>query len=206
MSDSNVAHRSPFSEAPVAPEGEVKPFNRQLYQNGYDQDPTAWMYAESDLRLHNDRPPNLGIVHEKPEHRVIVYMKAQGLSNTEVAERTGYGIAWVGQICRQPWFRLQLVNELREAGVDQIHSVLKASALDSVWTLIDIRDDKEAPKAVRKACSDSLLDRYLGKATQRIESDNVPPPPANSELGKLDAEIKRLESQLNDGRPTESDT
>src|SRR5262245_42118388 len=71
-------------------------FNPQLYETS----PLSASQIEQDYeanpnRLFNDRPPNLRILHEKPEHRVLVFLKAQGLSNTEIAQRTGYQIAWV---------------------------------------------------------------------------------------------------------------
>jgi hypothetical protein len=140
-------------------------------------------------------PPNFAVLSEKPEHRIIIYLKAQGLSNKEIAERTGYTQSWVCQICRQPWFRLRLVHELHEAGVDAVQTVLKATALDSVFTLIDIRDDPTTPKAVRSQNCERLLDRYFGKPTQRVESDDKRMP-SSPEIAQLNSELAQIDQQL----------
>jgi len=166
--------------------------------NDYSNDPVFEAERTDPDRLFEQartNPPNFSIIREKPEHRIVVYLKAQGLSNKEIAERTGYTNAWVGQVCRQPWFRLKLVQELKEAGIDQVNAVLKASALDSVFTLVDLRDDVTAPKAVRKSCADSLLDRYLGKAVQRVEHDEAQLP-HTAEIHELDRQIKEIDKQL----------
>jgi hypothetical protein len=154
--------------------------------------------AETDpLRLFGseDNPPNFAIIHEKPEHRLIVYLKAKGLSNKEVADRTGYTQAWICQLCRQPWFRLRLVSELKEAGLDQVTEILRSSVVDSIFTILEIRDDETAPKAVRKACADSLLDRWLGKPTVHIQRDDDRLP-SSPEIAAVDAELQQLDKQL----------
>lgn len=192
-------HRSPFSFEMVD-----APPNRQLFENSElsndpvveaeRRDPDRLFSSNDQIRIH-DRP-NLAIIHEKPEHRMIVYLKAQGLSNKEIAERTNYTQPWVSQLTRQPWFRLRLVSELKEAGVDQIQTVLKSAALDSIFKLIELRDDPHAPKAVQKASSDSLLDRFLGKAAQTIQHEEKKLP-KTSEISALDHEIAELDQQIN---------
>ncbi len=198
-------HRSPFSEVEIV----EKPTNRQVFANSVLHDDPIVEAARTDpdrlfasgdgSYLHDE--PNLAIIREKPEHRMIVYLKAQGHSNKEVADRTGYTQAWISQLTRQPWFRLRLVHELKEAGVDAIESVLKSSALDSVFTLIDLRDDASAPKAVRSACANSLLDRFRGKPVQTVQHEEKRLP-KTSEISAIDSELAELDSQLKPNQPT----
>lgn len=178
-------------------------FNPQLYENSplfgsqKEQD-----YLSNPNRLFADRPPNLRILHEKPEHRVILFLKAQGLSNTEIAQRTGFQVAWIGQVLRQPWARQRLVEELQSAGVDAIQATVKAAALDSVWRLIDERDNKDAKPSERIAAANSLLDRYLGKPVAHIESkSDVVHHDAGSveEIDRRLAELQREEQRLTTG-------
>ena len=172
--------------------------SEQLLQNNELKDHPVMAAAESDpLRLFSseDRPPNFAIIHEKAEHRVIVYLKARGMSNKEVSEKTGYTEAWVSQITRQPWFRLRLVQELKEAGLDKVAKLLESAALDSVFTILEIRDDPNAPKAVRRACADSLLDRFLGKPTVHVQHDPQRLP-SSPELAAVDSELQQIEKQL----------
>jgi hypothetical protein len=196
-----VGHRSPFSEVPVEAEQTNKPRNPQLFKdNPVFQSADDLAYYATEDRLHNDTQPNLGIIHEKPEHRALVYMKAQGLSNRECCERTGYSDAWMSQICRQPWFRTALIRELKNAGVDAVRKCIQAAALDSVFTLIDLRDDVKAPASVRSRNADSLLDRYLGKATQHLEH-STPTAPNTEEMHDLDRQISVLEKALANSEP-----
>jgi len=170
----------------------------QLFDNNpMSEEPVTYAWQNDPDGLYNDadRPANFAVIHEKPEHRLIVYLKSQGLSNNEIATRTGYSPAWVSQITRQPWFRLRLVQELKAAGIDAVQTAIKGSALDSVFTLVDIRDDPTAPKAVRKACCDSLLDRFLGKPKQPLEHD-VPALPSSTEISALTRQIDEIDEQL----------
>ena len=194
----------------VLEEPQPRAVNRQLFENSVladdpvveaeRNDPDRLFTTDRSLRLHGE--PNLAVLHEKAEHRIIVYLKAQGLSNKEVAEKTGFTYPWVSQIVRQPWFRLRLVQELKDAGIDQISSVLKSSALDSVFTLIDLRDDPSTPRAVRRSCADSLLDRFLGKAVQKIESSESKIP-QSTEIQAVERELAEVNQQLGN-QPSEA--
>jgi hypothetical protein len=210
-----AVHRSPHTFEIVKPTDgrstqesvEKRVAGRQAHSNcGSDQllpnndliDHPVMEAAETDpLRLFasETNPPNFAIIHEKPEHRLIVYLKAKGLSNKEVSDRTGYTQAWISQVCRQPWFRLRIVQELKEAGLDQISEILKGAVVDSIFTIIDIRDDDSAPKAVRKACADSLLDRWLGKPTVHVAHDDGRMP-SSPEITAVDTELQQIDNQL----------
>lgn len=216
--DPEVTHRSPLTYEIVEPN---KPIDRrtlgentqkrvdgrrehsncgseQLLENNDLAEHPVMEAAETDplrLFMSEERPPNFAIINEKAEHRLIVYLKARGMSNREVAQRTGYSEPWVSQIVRQPWFRLRIVQELKEAGLDKVAQILEASAVDSIFTLLEIRDDEKAPRAVRRACADSLLDRWLGKPTVHVkhDGDRVPSTP---EITAVDAELQQIEQQL----------
>ncbi len=191
-----MEQRSPFSFEVVDPVNE-KPINTQLFENSpVAVEPATDEYLNSPDRLHNDDTPRYAIIEEKPWHRIVCYLVAQGLPKKEIAARVDKTEGWIGQLTRQPWFRLRLIQELKEAGLDAVQQVLKGSALDSIYTLVELRDDEQTPKAVRRAAADSLLDRFLGKATQKIELDRKPLP-SSEEISTLDKEIKQLENELN---------
>lgn len=168
--------------------------NTQLYENS----PLSCSIIERDYkaspdRLFNDRDPNFAILSEKPEHRLLIFLKSQGLSNTEIAQRTGYQLAWVGQVLRQPWARERIVQELSEAGRDAVAEAIRSSALDSVHKLIDLRDT--APPAVAKSACDSLLDRFLGKPIQHVEQKIEQRTGKLQDVAAIDAEIARLQTE-----------
>ncbi len=174
------------------------PVNTQLYQNSelcgsiIEQD-----YKESEDRLYNDKEPNLAIKSEKPEHRAAIFLKAQGLSNNEIARRLGVTPPWVSQILRQPWARKRIVEELRQAGRDAVTELIKASAEDSVFTLIEQRDNQKAKPAERISAANALLDRFLGKPIQHVETTQTnlsltDLQTIEQELQAVEAEEKRL--------------
>ena len=74
----------------------------------------------------------------------------------------------MSQLFRQPWAQARLLEILNETGVSEVTGLLRSAAADSVVTLIRLRDDEGINPSVRRASADSLLDRYLGKATQPI--------------------------------------
>lgn len=198
--EENVSAESQGRCAPnQSPEAPAEPVNKQLYANS----PLRHLAVEllgpepEGSGLFNDRDPNLAILHEKPEHRLIVWLKAEGKSNREVAHLTGYTEAWISQVLRQPWARRYLVEQLNKAGRDELQTILAGAAADSLHTLIELRDSAEQ-ESVRKAAADSLLDRFMGKPTQRVETQQSVTVTAQSieevdkELERLDAEEKRL--------------
>ena len=150
-------------------------------------------YLNDDKKLQGDRMPNLAVVHEKPEHRLMLFLKAEGFSNREVATKSGYTECHISQVTRQPWFKKRLLEEIHAKGGDAVETLLKMSAEDSVFKLISLRD-QATNEYVQRAAADSLLDRYLGKPTQHIKSE-VTTKDVPTELHELKEELSRLDAE-----------
>ena len=180
-----------FPQTATSPHPNPDPTNTQMLANS----PLKEMDIGPDLNeaLFGQREPTFAIIHEKPEHRVILWMKARGCSNREVAQASGYTEPWISQLCRQAWFIERLLKEMRTAGKDEIQSLLEGAGADSVLKLIELRDTAKNPAVQRQSAVD-LLDRFLGKPTQRVESDTTVHL-TNEDVGALDIEIKQLEDQ-----------
>lgn len=174
-------------------------FNPQTFLNtllGSEECATAAEDYESDPdRLHNDSKPNLGIKREKPEHRVILWLKAQGKSNKEIAELTGNTQPWVSQILRQPWARTRILQIIKENGLDEVQTLLQSTTIDSLYTLIEVRDSGKAKPSERTAAANALLDRALGKPVVSVIAEtthtNVP-----VEAARLSAELEAINQEL----------
>ena len=143
--------------------------------------------------LHGAKPPQVEIESERAWHLQAIYLAAQGLSQTEIAERLGHDHSWVSQVLRQPWARERLVAEIRKAGNDGIEAILKGAAIDSTLKLITLRDTADSEQ-VQLAAADKLLDRYLGKPTQHIEQKSKVSFDS-ADVDKLDAKIRELEAE-----------
>ena len=71
--------------------------------------------------------------------------------------------------------------------------MFKAEQINSLVTLVEIRDNPKAPTSVRVMCANAILDRAMGRPAQRIEpvvkiasSDPV------GDVERLEAEIRQL--------------
>jgi hypothetical protein len=146
----------------------VSEVNTQLYENS----PLRGMFDDEEERpqdFFNAKDPNLAILHERPEHRMVLWLKARGHSNKEIALATNYTEPWISQVLRQPWARRRLADELDAAGKDELAGVIETAAKDSIYKLIELRDDENSPKNVAANVSKYLVDRFLGKPKQSIE-------------------------------------
>jgi len=175
--------------------------NTQLYENS----PLAGASIEEVEKsnpdgFYNAKDPNLAILHERPEHRICIMLKASGKSNNEIAAIINYTPSWVSQILRQPWAKEALLRELKKLGGDSVAELLAGTATDSVFKLIQLRDTAD-DEGVQLRASQDLLDRYLGKATQKVES-NTKVTHLSGDVEKVDKELAEIESQLLRALPT----
>lgn len=116
----------------------------------------------------NGRDPSYVLKSERPVHRAIAFLAAQGLSYIEVAERLGISPVTVQYVVKQPWCEAEILEIIHKNGGDQVALVLQAEALPSVKKLIEIRDSEESNKEVQRKAANDLLDRIYGKACQPI--------------------------------------
>lgn len=129
---------------------------------------------------------------EKPIHRIILFLRAQGLSYREISEQTGMGMTGVSWLCSQAWFKEQLLALLNSQGIDPVKQLIQSAAVDSIYKVIELRD-KAKSEAVQRDCAFDLLDRYLGKSVQPIGPEKAP----IADEAQLDAEIAELQRKSN---------
>lgn len=141
--------------------GRAKPYTSRSTEEAGPADTP--LYNESDIQNFAK-----GFVNEKYEHRIVAFLKAQGRSNKEIAELTGYHQSYVSQILRLPWVKDVIIDEIKRAGREEVQEILQASAVDSVLYLIETRDDTNAAHKDRIAAAKELLNRTYGAANQVI--------------------------------------
>ena len=154
-------------------------------------------FEQSPLAFANDRRSTAAapLQRETPLQREAVLLRMAGLTVTEIARELGASVAHISQSLRTPWARKRLIEHLHRSKQVLIDT-LQQEAAASVLTLVELRDDTEAPKAVRRQAADSLLDRYLGKAPQTVNLNRTELPAsvedAERKLAALQVEAKRL--------------
>lgn len=155
----------------------------------------ARVYADADA-LFGDSGAYQVYKAEKPEHRLMLWLRLNGHTVKETATLTGYTPQTVSQVCKQSWFREAFCRLSTEMGKDVVQTLLEGEVVPTIERLIALRDGAESD-AVRKAACDSILDRFMGKPTVRVESkvsgsvDSVV-----YDATKLLAENKRIQDEL----------
>jgi hypothetical protein len=119
--------------------------------------------------LFNPKRAAVDLKHEKAEHRVVIMLKAKGMSNVEIARTLDFSPVTVNYIINQPWAQKRIVEEIQKAGRDEVDALLRSSVVDSIQKLLAIRDDPTARTSdVIDVCK-YAVDRVLGKPKQAID-------------------------------------
>lgn len=129
---------------------------------------------DGGLGLHRQeyRPHAIpGLKNEQPWHRMAAYMLLAGRSNVEISKAADVTPAQVTFLRAQRWFQELIATLANDTGQD-ILGVVRGEALASVQTLVEIRNDDNAPSSVRRAAAKDLLEFAVGKAVQRTINEN----------------------------------
>lgn len=122
-------------------------------------------------------------------HELLIHMAASGLSNNQIAEELQYSQSRVSVILSQPEIRnkIRLLQEKVWGGnASQKFQSLVHDAIDVTEEIMNNRQEKGA---TRLSAANNLLDRALGKATQKIDVESTS---LGEVLDRLD-QLKELE-------------
>lgn len=161
-----------------------------------DFESAAKDYAANIENLHADRAPAMAINREQPVHVLMCYMQASGKSLKEIAEATNYSEGAVRMITKQPWFRKRFLRITADAGRNSVESFLAGETMTSLEVLVEIRDDSGQKGPTRVAAANSILDRALGKAVQKVETENHSYQHKAESGSEIDRQIAAAESEL----------
>jgi len=127
------------------------------------------------------RPP--GKAQIKGQHLRIFALHVQGKKNKEIAAELGCSEQTVSNVLNDDFFKQARVdvveNTIRNlaAGTEAVSNqfspmtIAKAVAPRMMQIAIAIAESPKVPPATRLRATDSVLDRVLGKATQRVVVD-----------------------------------
>lgn len=140
------------------------------------------------------REPSHTLSEEKPHHRFVCYLKAQGFSNKEICDQTGWSPFMVSNTLKQPWATEMIAKLMAEVGGQGIEAVLKGAAMKAALEMEDLleRAKAEGSLEVERKVRKDMMDRWFGTAAQHVIHTNVDP----SSL--TDAELaKHLDNKAN---------
>ena len=128
---------------------------------------------------------------EQPWHKMAAFAFALGATARDVARNLGKSEPAVQNLLRHKWFQENVTKIMSEYGARDVMAMFQAEQFNSLVTLVEMRDNPKVPAAARITCARDILDRALGKPTQRVETVAI----ASSEDPV--AEVERLESEVN---------
>lgn len=124
--------------------------------------------VERPLFYGKEKPREQARKFEQPWHAAAVSLRALGASVSAIARDLGMSTEAVSQALQTPWIQAQVRAKLEE-GERSIMDILKGETLKSVEVLVAIRDDEKVSANTRANVASGLLDRVLGKASQKVE-------------------------------------
>lgn len=110
--------------------------------------------------------PHYARQQEKPEHRVMAYMKASGFTAREIADAMGVSATTVQEILRQPWINQLTVEIAHARGIDKALAMIDSLALPAVEALGQVVKDPDASNRDRINAADKILCRKYGNPNQ----------------------------------------
>ena len=146
--------------------------------------------------LFNGRGPSYVLKAERPEHRIIIMLKAAGRTNVEIAEATGTTPVHVAHIVKQPWAVEQILKEIEDAGRQPLIEMLHDMSMKALKFQDRLLDDEQANKETRRKVSECVLDRVLGKANQPFSVDDKRQP-SDMTLEEIDKRLAELHAKQN---------
>lgn len=168
-------------------------------------------FGMSDRITHflSDQPS--GSVNELDLHRevggksllkTVGMMMLQGLSCEEIALTLNEPSSLIRQYANTPYVQDLFRKQVQARGKFVLSQILQATAIDSVLTLMHLRDNPTTPAGVRKQCAEALLDRALGKPKQqvRLEGGDAISDDPKEALEAVNSEIQRMEEKLRTGK------
>lgn len=104
------------------------------------------------------------------EERVIVFLSALGMNDSEIAEETTIGTKTVRRVLS--FKRTQLkISEIQNERLNpkNLFKKIERTLPQAIETAIEIMNDKTVKPAVRLSAAQDFMDRALGKASQTLE-------------------------------------
>lgn len=126
--------------------------------------------APSQPTLFNRKDPFYFVKQEKPHHRYMLHLAAQGFTVKEIAEQTGFTPVAVNNILRQPHAQALLVDEISRHSTrdEEVFELVTKQVTSAVKVLASIMNDEEARGSDRISAARELLDRKYGKPNQPV--------------------------------------
>lgn len=103
--------------------------------------------------------------------RLIIYFKALGLKNKDIATQLGVSAETVGRTLRSPVAQEELARVQQEIIFKQPIEMFRTLLPAAVKVVAEIMMSKRASSGTRLVAAEKIMDRALGKPTQEIKQE-----------------------------------
>lgn len=111
--------------------------------------------------------PTHELQQERPYHRLILLLLAKGLSAQEIQEETGWTVATIHNLRKQPWAQKYIAQTMETLGRRVVEDKLRGAAAKAAEVLVDVMEGTIAAKVEQriKAAND-ILERAFPSSQQ----------------------------------------
>lgn len=117
--------------------------------------------------FYGDTTREAEIKHEKPKHRLAVFMAIHGATNVEIAEHLGLTPVHVGDILKQPWARARLIKETRDIATG-LKAKLEKEGMRSLNNVIEMANSAATKQEVKLKANIEIIEHWIGKAPATV--------------------------------------
>lgn len=138
---------------------------RPAGEKGWEGDPKEGVDA-----LFGDSAAYVRVKKERPQHRLMLWMRLNGHKPKEIAAMLGVTPQTVYNVEGQPWFQEAFCRLSQEMGKDAVQTFLQGEVLPAVQRISELAKMAES-EPVRLAANNALIDRFLGKPAVHVKQE-----------------------------------
>ena len=130
-------------------------------------------------------------------HRSVAALLVSGKSPDQIAETLNIALDKVSRIIKQKHTQECIKEFVKEQGTEAVANILKATEVDNILRIIQIRDDVGTPPAVALNACKVIAEMQRGKKpyANPDEDDQVHGEQLAGKVGIIDEQIKELQKR-----------
>jgi hypothetical protein len=151
--------------------------------------------------LHN-RKPNASRAERHFEqfwHKTAALLFAVGKNNAQVAEECGVSSETIRALARTGWFQEMVSKIIADNGGRDMVEIFRRDAIEAHGLLVELRQNEKTPVSLRAKLATDAVERYHGKATQRVEHGTIASADPVAEVAELERQLENLRAAQSPG-------
>jgi len=138
--------------------------------------------------LHGFKESKVPLLKEDSQDRLILLLKAQGMTNRKVAQELGVSENKISYTTRQTWFMKSLIKLLHEKGEKEIEKIIEICAKDAIAVAHDLMMNSQDEKIRASACF-QFINAHKGQKIIIEDNNSRPVSDLNSEIAAIEEDL-----------------